>query len=89
MRYFRYSVDEFHMLSNPKNCEMVVLGHDGKGKLDLHGRCELELAEKDTTEGNEDASDRISVTGFKFFKRLRVLPKKYQNLRSIRISSQG
>merc|ERR1712226_977726 len=36
----------FHMLANPKNCEMVILEHDGCGKLQLQGRCELELEKK-------------------------------------------
>jgi broad specificity phosphatase PhoE len=31
MRYFRYSIDQFNMLANPKNCEMIILGHDGQG----------------------------------------------------------
>lgn len=35
---------EFHMLANPKNCEIIVLGHDGLGRLKLDGRCEPELS---------------------------------------------
>jgi hypothetical protein len=31
MRYFRYSIDQFNMLANPRNCEMIILGHDGQG----------------------------------------------------------
>lgn len=27
-RYFRYTIDQFHLLSNPRNCEMVVLEHE-------------------------------------------------------------
>ena len=27
-RYFRYTVDQFHLLSNPRNCEMVELEHE-------------------------------------------------------------
>jgi len=50
-RYFRYSIDQFHMLANPKNCEMITLGHDGSGRLLLDGRCELELSEKKEKEG--------------------------------------
>ena len=45
-RYYRYTIDQFHMLANPKNCEMVILEHDGCGKLQLQGRCELELEKK-------------------------------------------
>ena len=63
-RYFRYSIDQFHMLANPKNCEMVVLAHDGQGRLKLDGRCELELNETEEissfeTKGRSDAEDRI------------------------------
>lgn len=39
-RYFHYSIDQFNVMLNPKNCEMCVLKHDGKGKLQLHGRYE-------------------------------------------------
>jgi broad specificity phosphatase PhoE len=40
-RYFRYSVDQFHELQNPKNCEMFLLEHNGSGALHLKGRYEL------------------------------------------------
>jgi broad specificity phosphatase PhoE len=40
-RYFRYSVDQFHELVNPNNCEMFVLEHDGSGMLRPAGRYEL------------------------------------------------
>mmetsp|Transcript_16480 Transcript_16480/g.26653 ORF Transcript_16480/g.26653 Transcript_16480/m.26653 type:complete len:110 (+) Transcript_16480:476-805(+) len=39
------------MLANPKNCEMITLGHDGSGRLLLDGRCELELSETKEEEG--------------------------------------
>ena len=29
------------MLANPKNCEMVILKHDGSGRLQLDSRCEM------------------------------------------------
>lgn len=49
---------QFNMLANPKNCEMVILAHDGFGRLKLDGRCELELEEisndSEEEEGNED-----------------------------------
>lgn len=58
-RYFRYSIDQFHMLSNPKNCEMVILGHDGLGRLNLDGRCELELSQVECDEkGDRDGGDK-------------------------------
>lgn len=78
-RYFRYSIDQFSLLANPKNCEMVVLGHDGAGKLQLEGRCELELGESDETGGKE-------VTGHTFHQRLRVLPKKFVHKLNVRVS---
>lgn len=27
-RYFRYTIDQFHLLSNPRNCEMIELEHE-------------------------------------------------------------
>mmetsp|Transcript_12979 Transcript_12979/g.18370 ORF Transcript_12979/g.18370 Transcript_12979/m.18370 type:complete len:612 (+) Transcript_12979:203-2038(+) len=72
-RYFRYTIEQFSMLSNPRNCEMVMLGHDGAGKLRLQGRCEIELNE----ETAEDGKVVKKVSGYRFHKRLNVLPKKY------------
>lgn len=82
-RYFRYTINQFHMLANPRNCEMVMLCHDGFGRLDLSGRHELELAEKENI-GNV-ASSR--VVGYKFHKRLRVLPEKSVRKLKIRMSA--
>lgn len=53
-RYFRYSIDQFNTLANPKNCDLVVLGHDGKGRLRLKGRHELVLKKREL-EDNDDA----------------------------------
>lgn len=61
-RYFRYSIDQFNMLANPKNCDFVVLGHDGKGRLRLEGRHELVLKKREQ-KGNvkdEDAREQMS-----------------------------
>mmetsp|Transcript_22553 Transcript_22553/g.48964 ORF Transcript_22553/g.48964 Transcript_22553/m.48964 type:complete len:649 (-) Transcript_22553:113-2059(-) len=61
-RYFRYSIDQFNMLANPKNCDLVVLGHDGKGRLRLEGRHELVL-KKRKQKGNakdEDSHEQMS-----------------------------
>jgi archaellum component FlaD/FlaE len=61
------------MLANPKNCEMVVLAHDGQGRLKLDGRCELELSEteevssfetKERSDGSSNADDRIGKNRF-------------------------
>jgi len=92
MRYFRYSIDQFNMLANPKNCEMIILGHDGQGKLQLEGRSELELkdsiCEKREEEiDNHDAKNRIKVNGYKFFRKLRIVPKNHSRSRSIRLSN--
>lgn len=78
-RYFRYSIDQFSLLANPKNCEMVILGHDGQGKLRLQGRCEMELAAKG--EKNEK-----EVVGYRLHKRLRVLPNSATRKVKIRVS---
>ena len=67
-RYFRYTIDQFNTLANPKNCELVVLAPSGAGKLDLEGRCALDIEEDPETK-------QPHVTGYKFHKRLRILPK--------------
>mmetsp|Transcript_5328 Transcript_5328/g.12645 ORF Transcript_5328/g.12645 Transcript_5328/m.12645 type:complete len:779 (-) Transcript_5328:15-2351(-) len=74
-RYFRYTITQLNTLANPRNCEMVVLGHEGNGRLDLEGRCMLELEEDPETK-------KKVVKGYKFHKRLRVLPKS--NIRKVR-----
>ena len=72
-RYFRYSIDQFNTLANPKNCDLVVLGHDGKGRLRLEGRHELVLckAEDDEQEGGESTYEsqcqsNTLVKGYKY-----------------------
>ncbi|GMH69625.1 hypothetical protein TrRE_jg6164, partial [Triparma retinervis] len=40
-RYYRWSVDDYNRLNNPRNGEMVCLGHDGNGRLMLKGRITL------------------------------------------------
>ena len=74
-RYFRYTITQLNTLANPRNCEMVVLGHEGNGQLDLEGRCSLELEEDPETK-------RKVVKGYTFHKRLRILPKS--NIRTLR-----
>jgi broad specificity phosphatase PhoE len=78
-RYFRYTIDQFNMLANPRNCEMVVLGPSPDGKLDLEGRCALDVEE-------EPETHQSHVTGYKFHKRLRILPKSAIRKVKIRIS---
>lgn len=78
-RYFRYTIDQFHLLANPRNCEMVMLEHDGMGRLELAGRCELEAHEAET-QGDE------ARLAFRFHRRLRVLPTEHVRKALIRIS---
>ena len=78
-RYFRYTISQLNTLANPRNCEMVVLGHEGNGRLDLEGRCSLELEEDSETM-------RTVVKGYKFHKRLRIQPKSYVRTVRFRIS---
>jgi broad specificity phosphatase PhoE len=69
-RYFRYTVDQFHLLANPQNCEMVVLEHDNRGRLELAGRHELELV-------TDEATGEKHPRQYTKHKRLRVLPQEY------------
>jgi hypothetical protein len=79
-RYFRYSIDQFGMMANPKNCEMVVLRHDGAGRLELEGRWEQTV-----TEANGGNLEK-HVTGSTFHKCLRVVPSEALRKTEIRIS---
>jgi hypothetical protein len=73
-------LDQFNMLANPKNCEMVILKHDGLGKLQLDSRCELEFETVDykcdntANTVNETKHHIIKVVGYKKHKRLKLLP---------------
>jgi broad specificity phosphatase PhoE len=82
-RYFRYTISQFSMLANPRNCEMVVLRHDGRGRLQLHGRYELDLKQDDD---DEVGRGETRVVGVKFHWRLRVLPPEYIRRVPIRVS---
>ena len=78
------------MLANPKNCEMIMLAHDGLGRLKLDGRCELELDKKEKkevngTEGTSKEFDTV-VTGYKKYSRLRTLPPQWVRPRTVRMS---
>ena len=92
-RYFRYSIDQFNTLANPKNCDLVVLGHDGNGRLRLEGRHELILldATDDEQEGGKSIYEpqhqsNTLVKGYKYESRLRTLPKEWRAKRKIRLS---
>jgi len=90
-RYFRYTISQLNMLANPRNCEMVVLGHSGDGRLDLEGRCELDVVEeqKEDPEDTHNHNNKKShVTGYQFHKRLRILPKSHIQTVKFRISNQ-
>lgn len=88
-RYFRYTIHQFNMLSNPRNCEMVVLNHDGCGRLRLQGRCQLHLKEMQA-EGDDDNGEKkdkiLVVDEYKFYRRLRILPQAAIRKVPIRIS---
>ncbi len=86
-RYFRYTIDQFNILANPRNCEMVILGHNGQGRLELQGRCALDVGSgEDNGDENSKKDKDIHVTGYKFHKRLRILPKNAIRKVKIRIS---
>jgi broad specificity phosphatase PhoE len=95
-RYFRYTIDQFNILANPRNCEMVILGHNGEGRLELQGRCALELGHRCVTSAQEDPKSAHGpkqdeetprgVTGYRFHKRLRIVPKNAIRKVKIRIS---
>lgn len=81
-RYFRYSIDQFNMLANPKNCDMIILKHDGLGRLQLDSRCEMEF-EIDETDNNDDThaiegepkkQPVTKVVGYAKHRRLKLLP---------------
>ena len=78
-RYFRYTIDQFHLLSNPRNCEMIVLEHDNQGRLGLGGRYELEWTEDEETHEKR-------ILGYTKHTRLRVLPQDYIREVPVRIS---
>ena len=56
-RYFRYTISQLNMLANPTNCEMVILGHNWRGRLVLEGRCELEMTTTNTNTDTEESND--------------------------------
>ena len=93
-RYFRYSIDQFNLLANPQNCEMIILGHDGEGRLHLDGRCELDLkksASKDKVDGKEKGSNDVVeksetvILGYKKYDRLRTVPPQWVRPRKVRM----
>ena len=83
-RYFRYTVDQFHLLANPKNCEMIVLGHDQRGRLELKMRHEQILEEVERENGKKKKKKR--VVGYSQHQRLRVIPEDHIRRVHIRIS---
>jgi hypothetical protein len=63
---------------------MVILGHDGYGRLELEGRCELKITNTGDTDG-ENTND-IKVSGYKFYRKLKVVPKRHMRTRNIRMA---
>lgn len=75
---------------------MIVLGHNGHGRLELQGRCALELGAKEAIEGEGEGKNEsrkkdgeVGVTGYRFHRRLRILPKSAIRKVKIRISPDG
>ena len=87
-RYFRFTIDQYNRLSNPKNCEMVVLAHDGEGKLMLLGRSELTHGgEVPGDEEGGEGGGNDQITGYSFYKHLRLNPpSKIPRARKVGIS---
>lgn len=65
---------------------MIILGHDGYGRLELEGRCQLKIT-KIETEGEEtsESDTKVKVSGYHFFKKLKVIPKCHMKTRTIRM----
>ena len=84
-RYFRYSVDEYNRLSNPCNGEMVLLAHDGHGKLELRGRIQL----KEPSGQEDEVLDEEKETEcYEFHSTLRTRPVTHTRLRTVRMSDE-
>uniref|UniRef100_A0A7S2YRS4 Uncharacterized protein n=1 Tax=Entomoneis paludosa TaxID=265537 RepID=A0A7S2YRS4_9STRA len=64
-RYFRYTIDQFHLLSNPRNCEMIVMKHDGNGRLEMAGRHELETIPQSSTSRSPEGDKSTNITSGK------------------------
>jgi broad specificity phosphatase PhoE len=78
-RYFRYTIDQFHLMANPRNCEIVTLRHDGRGKLVLSGRYEL-LFE------HEKENHPHRIARYKHHKKLRCLPVRERRKTTAKIA---
>lgn len=66
---------------------MVVLQHDGAGRLILGGRYELESkkSEDDVTDHCNTSNKNPTVVEYTFHPRLRVLPQKYAHKAKVRM----
>lgn len=89
------------MLANPKNCEMVILKHDGSGRLQLDSRCEVEFETVDiehaedsnAAKGNcatsaTNGATKQSITkvvGYTKHRRLKLLPPHLIQPRTVRM----
>jgi len=79
------------MLANPRNCDLVVLSHDGHGRLRLDGRCELELRDEEDEDGGGDGNveprrRRKTVVGYRKLAKLRTIPPQYVHHRIARVN---
>ena len=74
------------VLSTQRNCEMVVLQHDGAGRLVLGGRYELENKKSDDFKIYRNCQQVTSTAvEYSFHPRLRVLPQKYAHKAKVRM----
>lgn len=68
-----------------RNCEMVVLQHDGAGRLVLGGRYELETKKSDEDNCSNGHFQISNAVAYTFHPRLRVLPQKYAHKAKVRM----
>jgi hypothetical protein len=79
-RYFRYTIDQFHLMANPRNCEIVTLRHDGRGRLVLSGRYELLF------DHEKEDNDPDRIARYKHHKKLCCLPARDTQKATARIA---
>jgi hypothetical protein len=79
------------MLANPRNCEMVLLRHDGNGRLRFSGHVELQMKEKakeaDESSGygnkQEQFKESIQSSGYDSQNEVHVVGHKFMKRLSV------
>jgi hypothetical protein len=64
---------------------MVILQHDGAGRLVLGGRYELDVKSKGSGTTNNGHQESPNIVEYKFYPRLRVIPQKYVHKAKVRM----